>query len=620
MIRGAMLAALLTALLSQVLLPPPPTLAASPLLYAVNASVEYDAGIVTARETLAFTNQSSQSLETLVFNVTPAYYGAFQLVKATVNAQEVKASLDGSIMELPLPQAVSPGASVVAALDFVIKVPRGGGRFGRGPEVMALGNWLPLLAIYRDGRLLTEGQDRGWVRGQYVEVGDAFFSQTADFLVSLKSDRPLTIAHTGNLVSQDDQQWNFEARGVRDFALALSPSFATVSQDVEGVDVVVFYLPGHEAIASTYLQSAAEMITWMTQNIIPYPYRHLYLAEINASGTSTVGQEYPNLILASDGMASSYGGLDSSGGVLATHETAHQWYYGIVGNDQFYEPWVDEAMVTWLSYHLLRANGLASFSSIWQARVASPTPLNLPVNSGIYDYAGDGPYFSIVYRRGALFLEELYQAMGEEAFFAALKNYSATMSGRISTPYAFLDTMQAHTQANLNPIIRRYFSYPRYRALEPLRVSVQYPQPAWSGPVQVTLEANAPLQEVQVFVDDGLYSRALPAHVVVESSQLEEGPHLLTLRASDGQREVDLVGTFTVKLPPAPSPTPTATPAPSAAVRMEAPEAEVSSAPPAESQVQPFFTSRRVAGLAMFTLSVAALALSLAKSVLPPGA
>ncbi|MDO8688518.1 MAG: hypothetical protein Q7R39_00650, partial [Dehalococcoidia bacterium] len=243
-LRGLGRAFLLLAVTFGGLLFSEPAQASSPVLYSLDAELQYDAGMLTVHESVAFTNQTTQSLESLVFNVTPAFYHAFQLLDASVDAREATASFDSSIMELPLPVPLAPGASTLAVLDFRVKVPNRGGRFGAGPQVIALGNWFPVLAVYRDGRLLDEGQVRGWVRGKYVEIGDAFFSQTSDFQVTLTVDRPVEVAHTGDQVSYLDNTWRFEAKGVRDFALAVSRSFSKISEGVDGVQVNVYYLPG----------------------------------------------------------------------------------------------------------------------------------------------------------------------------------------------------------------------------------------------------------------------------------------------------------------------------------------------------------------------------------------
>ncbi|MDO8691729.1 MAG: M1 family aminopeptidase, partial [Dehalococcoidia bacterium] len=466
------------------------------------------------------------------------------------------------------------------------------------------GNWFPVLAVYRDGRLLDEGQVRGWVRGKYVEIGDAFFSQASDFQVTLTVDRPVEVAHTGDLVRYLDNTWRFEAKGVRDFALAVSRSFSKISEGVDGVQVNVYYLPGHQEAARTYLDAAVQTMYWLSRTVEPYPYEHLDLAEINAEGSTTVGQEYPNLIFMADSISYTAGGVDSYGSTLASHETAHQWFYGLIGNDQLYEPWMDEGMVTWLSYDLLRVEGVQPFDQIWQNRVVNPPIPDLPVNSGIYTYDTEGPYLAAVYRRGAVFLEDIYQAMGGQAFFAALKQYGAAMSGRIGAPFAFLDTMQAHTQVNLNPIVSRYFTYPRYKASEPLRVSAHYPSQVWSETVRVTFDSSAPLQEVRVFIDDALYMTALPAQVVIESGRFGEGPHLLTIRASDGQRETEVIGSFTVGRP---APTPSHLPLP-APTTVPGPQALTDSLPvpavvPAALEAAPAAPEVRMAGLALITLA-----------------
>jgi aminopeptidase N len=41
------------------------------------------------------------------------------------------------------------------------------------------------------------------------------------------------------------------------------------------------------------------------------------------------------------------GFFGDSSNVLVPHETAHQWFYSLVGNDQSRDPWLSEGLATW---------------------------------------------------------------------------------------------------------------------------------------------------------------------------------------------------------------------------------------------------------------------------------
>ena len=49
------------------------------------------------------------------------------------------------------------------------------------------------------------------------------------------------------------------------------------------------------------------------------------------------------------------GGIEYPGHVMqgqntlgvTSHEVGHQWFYGLVGNDQGRDPWLDEGLATW---------------------------------------------------------------------------------------------------------------------------------------------------------------------------------------------------------------------------------------------------------------------------------
>jgi len=51
-----------------------------------------------------------------------------------------------------------------------------------------------------------------------------------------------------------------------------------------------------------------------------------------------VGIEYPTL---------SFVGRSPFERLIIDHETAHQWFYSLVGNDQARDPWLDETLATW---------------------------------------------------------------------------------------------------------------------------------------------------------------------------------------------------------------------------------------------------------------------------------
>ena len=108
------------------------------------------------------------------------------------------------------------------------------------------------------------------------------------------------------------------------------------------------------------------------------------------------------------------------------HETAHQWFYNVVGNDQVDEPWLDEAMAQYLTglYYLdVYGEGPAreycsSWDSLWGSIDEAEIPIGLP--SEAYT---DDEYAPIVYGRGPLFLTALAEAMGQELFDQFLQEY-----------------------------------------------------------------------------------------------------------------------------------------------------------------------------------------------------
>jgi hypothetical protein len=117
--------------------------------------------------------------------------------------------------------------------------------------------------------------------------------------------------------------------------------------------------------------------------------------------------------------------------VVVAHEVAHQWWYGVVGNNQVDEPWLDEAFATYSSILFFddRGDSADTEMAYWSQAVLPYQLLRMlgtngPVQSSLLDFDDDLiTYQSLVYGKGALFLARLRQVLGDDEFFELLRHH-----------------------------------------------------------------------------------------------------------------------------------------------------------------------------------------------------
>jgi aminopeptidase N len=145
---------------------------------------------------------------------------------------------------------------------------------------------------------------------------------------------------------------------------------------------------------------------------------------------------------------------------LSAHETAHQWWFAMVGNDQAHAPWLDEALSTYSECLFYEQEYPDLVDWWWQTRVQAYSPQG-KVDSTIYDFNTFRPYVNAVYLRGAIFLEELRQTIGDEAFFDFLRGYFNTIQKSdlaLTDANQFWDILSQYTTADLSGLRSRYFT------------------------------------------------------------------------------------------------------------------------------------------------------------------
>ena len=526
--------------------------------YDLRVKLDFSRNELNVVEKVVYLNRTGASLKSVVFNVSPVHFKAFKLLSAKVDGREADYLQDDVSLEVTLPYALDPGEFVEIEFQFDLNVPTMGGRFGTYDNVMALGNWYPLVALYRDG----------WDKHPYTPFGDPFNSEVADYDVTIESKSAVEIAHTGSLVKREGNTWQIRAEKVRDFAMAVSDRFEANSVTVDGVKVTAYNQRGHPAAVALYLDATTAAIRWLNKNVGPYPYDSLRVAEVHPGKEDFVGQEYPNVVFISSSYSLKGEGVKSYSGYVIVHEIVHQWFYGLVGNDQLKEPWIDETLATYLAYRVLDWAPLSPNSPS-----VSPSGQS-PVNSTVFDFKDETQYSSTTYGKGTVFMQDAAAILKGGALESALHEFFELYKYKIASSRGLLNIMQAKASTNLNPLIRRYFSLPEYKADTPLKLDVDWPAgDAWTGVVPVGYRSESAIKRMEIDVDGGyiLKTSNPTSPISVDVSKLVDGEYVVGITATDDQgraalaaRRIKVSGGPVVK-PAAtkwqPTPTPSPTPA-----------------------------------------------------------
>ena len=358
--------------------------------YDVDAKLNFATRAFSARTTITLTNASGAGIDRVELNTIAARLGSLRLYTVTVDGRGVAARVSDQTITVPLGGVLPPGGTATIQVPYAstLRSSLSGSNwmFTRTNGIASIHRWIPWVS-----------RATPFVRPNH---GDPFVTPVASSVeVRLTTDRFLRVASTGTRVriSDDLRVQTLRAEDVRDFVLSAAPDYRWHDATVGDNLIRVAARPG--APASAMLAAAKRAFTRMEQLLGPYPYRVFTVAQ-SAGG---YGMEGPGIVWIPTGVAA------SNISYLVTHETAHQWFYGIVGNDQARAPFADEAAADMVARYVLGARR--------GSRCSTQT-----LDRSIYRYS-EGCYYEVVYIQGGNLLDDLRRRMGNTAFWAAMRRY-----------------------------------------------------------------------------------------------------------------------------------------------------------------------------------------------------
>ncbi|MEH0447495.1 M1 family aminopeptidase [Streptomyces sp. B21-102] len=411
---------------------PPADSARTPAAPSYTVSLTSDtAGTVwTGHESATFTNASATALTEVYLRLWDNYHGTCAAMPITVG--NVTGGTAGALsvgctaLQITLAAPLAQGQSATIGFDLGITVPSGADRFGHDGAFSFIGNALPVLAV-KDGA--------GWHLDPYTNNGESFYSLAADFRVTLDHPTTLLVPATGASVdtagSSGRTVTTATASKVRDFAWAAGPFSKISGTSAAGTPINVYSVSGiSSANAQSMLTTAKTAVDAHSSRFGAYPYGELDAVIDNSFWFG--GMEYPGFV------------LDLVSTTALTHEIGHQWWYGIVGDDEYNSPWLDESFTDYATDLALGKTGSGCWSSVsWASSAEKIT------NSMAYWDAHSSRYSTVVYGYGKCALHDLRRLIGDSAMATLLKDYAASHWYGVSTTAEFKAAAQAATTTDL---------------------------------------------------------------------------------------------------------------------------------------------------------------------------
>jgi hypothetical protein len=437
--------------------------------HTITIDLDYTARSLTAEQIIMYPNRTDAPLNQLVLNIEPTRWsGAFLLQTVTLGADGlgVGYELAGRRLRVDLPEALQPACSVRLRLTFTIQIPPVGegdtgfqGYFGYTGRQVNLGHWLPTTAVIMDGE---------WVTREALAIGEQDVLESADWDMTLNianAPEALRVAAPGDILEEGPERWHFTLAAAREFPISLSDQFNIASSETEdGVTIELYsfddaLIPAGGGVidsAAYALDIATKAVSLYNELYGPYPYDRLEVVQADFPD----GMELSGLVFVGGGYFRNFGGPTSYLMMITVHEISHQWWYGRVGSDQAFAPWLDEALATYSEYVFVEEHYPDLKDWWWYFRVDSLSPEGF-VDDPVYKFPTRRAYINAVYLRGVRMMRDLRADLGTDAFFDWLRRYADAGAGQVVTPDFFWSLLTPDQMALTEATRARYLRQPQ---------------------------------------------------------------------------------------------------------------------------------------------------------------
>lgn len=373
-------------------------------------------------------------------------YSVLNIASVKVNGTAVDITVAGedeNVLSVPVSN-LEPSDKIRVDIEYTLKLPNVRHRLGYTEKSVNLAGFYPIACVYKNGAFIAD---------PYYSIGDPFYSEAANYDVTLTVPQNYIGAFTGVAQSKSGDNgttvYSVSAERVRDFAAVLGEY--EKASGLCGSTIVNYYYYKDDAPESA-LNTAISALSTFGDMFGAYPY-----PEYSVVQTSFLngGMEYPCLSMISD----AYKGVQYND--IIVHETAHQWWYGLVGNDEVREAWLDEGLAEYstmlfyeknadrgYTFNGKRADALSAYMLYCETYKDADTSMTRSLG----DYRNKIEYAYMTYVKGAIMLDDVRDTVGDTAFFSGLKSYCKNKMYGTATAADLIGALETASGIRLNSV------------------------------------------------------------------------------------------------------------------------------------------------------------------------
>jgi hypothetical protein len=370
---------------------------------------------------------------------------------------------DQTVARVVLPKPIPPHGSVTIEIDWTSKLPHVFARTGFHDNFFLVAQWFPKPGVY-EGPGDRHRAVGGWNTHQF-HMSTEFYADYGPWDVNLTVPSDYEIGATGDQRSAKQNgdgttTYNYYQEDVHDFAWTTQPKAqmmkivrmfnpdehvtpaeyadwakkANVSLDeikLQPVKVTLLIQREHAWQADRHFRAIFAGIKWYGLMFGKYPYDVVTAVDPPYGGDGAAGMEYPTFFTCGTEYWPGLKQGDPEG--VTVHEFGHNFWYGLVGNNEFEEAWLDEGFNSYSTSKTMNYEYGPEYAYEHIAGVPVPAQswMELPVPSYPWNRVGNIP------------IGQYWEWVALNPFRHRLKSYLANAQTDQMERYAWLDLDRA---------------------------------------------------------------------------------------------------------------------------------------------------------------------------------